>query len=312
MPFACALALAAPRAAPGQPPPDYARAVAAIARRQAADDRVAVRGARSILLTQGAPAARVIVLLHGLTDSPQQFEVLARRLHADGNNVFVPRFPHHGLRGGSARSLAALKASELRTFADSVVREATGLGDSVVVAGLSLGGTVAGWIAQRHVVWRAVLIAPALEPGRVPPVFDRLLVWLVAHLPDVVRRGRSVPARPDLELGVSTRAVAEVLELGESVLREAKHEPPRGRHLVLLLNAHDRTVRESAAESLARRWARHGAVVSVLELPDSLRLPHNVIDARHGPTMDPAMLELVRRLASGEPPSTLARARPVR
>lgn len=97
-----AISLGAPRAAAAQAPLPYARAVAMIARRQAADDSVAVPGARSILLTRGAPTARAIVLLHGLTDSPRQFEALAYRHHADGNNVFVPRFPRHALRGGDA------------------------------------------------------------------------------------------------------------------------------------------------------------------------------------------------------------------
>ena len=102
-------------------------------------------GARSILLTRGAPTGRVIVLLHGLTDSPLQFAPLAKRLYADGNNVFVPRMPHHGLRAGGVGALAALSSSGLRNFADSIVYSAAGLGDSVIVVGLSLGGTVAAW-----------------------------------------------------------------------------------------------------------------------------------------------------------------------
>jgi pimeloyl-ACP methyl ester carboxylesterase len=78
---------------------EYTRSVAAIARRQAVDDSIAAPGARSILLAGGAPIARAIVLLHGLTDSPRQFEAFAYLLHADGNNVYVPRLPQHGLRG---------------------------------------------------------------------------------------------------------------------------------------------------------------------------------------------------------------------
>jgi len=78
---------------------NYARSIAAIAQRQAVDDSIGAPGARSILLTGGAPTPRVIVLLHGLTDSPRQFERLAYLLYADGNNVYVPRLPEHGLRG---------------------------------------------------------------------------------------------------------------------------------------------------------------------------------------------------------------------
>ncbi len=293
-------------------PLSYDRAMAMIARRQAADGRTAVPGARSILLTHGAPTARAMLLLHGFTDSPLQFEPLADRFYADGNNVFVPRFPRHGLRGGDAGSLAALTASALRRFADSVVSEAGGLGDSVIVVGLSLGGTVAAWIAQERAIRRAVPVAPALEPGHIPSILDRPIVGLVDRLPNVTRRAPRDTSRPDREPGFSTRGIAEILELGGSVLRAAARAAPRTQRMALLVNANDRTVGESAAEALAREWTRRGAAVSVLELPDSLRLPHNIIDARRGRVMGEAMLELLRQLAYGEPPPALVRPISVR
>lgn len=306
-----ALALTA-HIASAQSPSSYERAVATIVRRQADDDSVAVQGARSILLTRGARTARVIVLLHGLTDSPRQFEALAYRLQSDGNNVLVPRFPRHGLHRGDAKALAALTASELRGFADSVVSEAVGLGDSVVVVGLSMGGTVAAWIAQQRPAWRAVLIAPALKPGHIPSILDRPIVGLADRLPDVTWRAPRDTARPDREPGFSTRAAAEILELGGTVLRDAARVAPRTPRLVLLVNANDRTVRESAAEALARDWARHGAAVSVFELPDSLRLPHNIMDPMHGRALGDAVLQLLREVAYGERPSALVRPLPVR
>ena len=186
--------------------------------------------------------------------------------------MFVPRFPRHGLRGGDARALAELTTSELRGFADSVVREADGLGDSLVVVGLSLGGTVGAWIAQDRSIWRAVLIAPALEPGHVPSILDRPIVGLADRLPNVTRRSAPETSRPDREPGFSTRAVAEIMELGRSVLRDAGREAPHTRQITLLVNANDRTVSESAAEALAHRWMAHIATVQVFELPDSLRL----------------------------------------
>lgn len=290
----------------------YAAAVAAIAMRQANDDRVAVPGARSILLARGARTPHAFVLLHGFTDSPLQFAALAQRLHADGDNVFVPRFPRHGLRGADARALAALDASWLRDFGDSVLSAAAGLGDSVVVMGLSMGGTVTAWLAQQRVISRAVLIAAALEPGRIPALLDRPIIGLADRLPNVTRRSSPDTARPDRELGFSTHAVAGILQLGEWVLRRAASTAPRTHQMTLLVNANDRTVRESAEERLAGEWARHGAAVSVFELPDSLRLPHNVVDPSHARVRGIVMLELLRELATGERPSTVVRAVPVK
>jgi hypothetical protein len=157
-----------------------------------------------------------------------------------------------------------------------------------------------------------VLIAPALEPGRIPAILDRPIIGLADRLPNVTRRSRPDTARPDRELGLSTHAVAGILQLGEWVLRHAAITAPRTQQMVLLVNANDRTVRESAEETLAGEWARHGAAVSVFELPDSLRLPHNVVDPQpHGRVPGTVMLDLLRELANGGRPSKMVRALPV-
>lgn len=292
---------------PRRDPVAYLSSLAAISRRQAVDDSIAVPGARSILLATGGPTARAIVLLHGLTDSPRQFERLAYLLYADGNNVYVPRLPQHGLRGGDVGALSALTAAQMRGVADSVVNESSGLGDSVVIVGLSMGGTIGAWIAQQRAVSRVLLIAPAIEPGRIPSLIDRPLIGLADRLPPMIRRSQPDSARPDREAGFNLRAVAEILELGNSVLDEAAREASRTRDIVVLVNASDRTVKESAAEALARNWLRHGATVLVFELPDSLRLPHNIIDPSRGRVGGDAVLAVLRELAYGSKPSALVR-----
>ncbi len=297
------LAAAASAVAAQTPDSAYAASVVAIARRQAVDDSVAAPGARSILLTSGAPAPRVVVLLHGLTDSPRQFETFAYDLYADGNNVYVPRLPQHGLRGGSVRDLSRLTAAQLIGVADSVVDEARGLGDSVVVVGLSMGATIGAWIVQQRQITRAVLIAPAIEPGRIPSLLDRPLIGLADRLPSMTRRSATDSARPDREPGFDSHAAAEIFELGRSIQHDAAHEAPQTEDITVLVNAADRTVKESAAESLAHDWARHGATVSVYELPDSLRLPHNIIDPLRGRVGGETVLGLLRALAYGLPPT---------
>ena len=289
----------------------YDASVALIARRQARDDSIADPGARSIFLTSGRRSPRVVLLFHGLTDSPRQFETLARLLHDAGDNVYVPRLPRHGLRGGDARALAALTAEELRDFADSSTAIADALGDSVVVVGLSLGGTMAAWVAQYRHVARSVLIAPALEAGRIPSILERPIVGLADRLPNVTRRSAPDSARPDREPGFTTHAMAEVLRLGIGVLGQARRAAPSTPEMVVLVNANDRTVKESAAEELARQWARRGAHASLYEIPDSLRLPHNIVDPLHGAGGGPAVLQLLQRLIHGQPPPPLVRSLPI-
>ena len=203
--------------------------------------------------------------------------------------------------------LSALTAVQLTGVADSAVNEARGLGDSVGVVGLSMGGTIGAWIAQRREVSRVVLIAPAIEPGRIPSLLDRPLIGLADRLPSMTRRSTPDSARPDREVGFNSRAVAEILELGSSILGQASREASLTREIVLLVNAADRTVKESAAEALGRNWLQHGAAVMVFELPDSLRLPHNIIDPIAGRVGGDAVLDLLRELAYGARPSPLVR-----
>src|SRR5437763_5603822 len=119
--------------APLPPPIPYDTAVARVALRQAADDSVVAAGGRSILMTHGMRAARAVVLLHGFTDSPAQFEALGRLLFDAGDNVYIPRLPHHAERVAPVRTLGRVRATELAAFGDSVVDVARGLGDTIIV-----------------------------------------------------------------------------------------------------------------------------------------------------------------------------------
>ena len=288
------------------PVASYAAAVARVERQQRADERVAAAAGRTLLLTHGARTPRVDILLHGFTDSPQQFAALADTLFQEGDNVYVPRLPHHAERGGDARALAGLKAVELRQTADSAVDAAVGLGDTITVVGLSVGGTMAGWMAQhRPEVHRVVMIAPAFEAGRVPSRLEGYLINLTERLPNVTRRSAPDSTRPDRNPGFATHALAEVLRMGAAVRSAAERAPPKARELTLLLNDRDHTVKSAAALRLARLWESRGATVSVYTFPASLGLPHNVVDGREAMAQPqivyPALVALAHGAAPGGP-----------
>jgi esterase/lipase len=285
------------------PVASYAAAVARVERQQRADDRIAAAAGRTLLLTHGARTPRVDVLLHGFTDSPNQFAALADSLYQEGDNVYVPRLPHHAERGGDARVLAGLKAVELRQTADSAVDVAVGLGDTITVVGLSVGGTMAGWMAQhRPEVYRVVMIAPAFEAGHVPSRLEGYLINLTERLPNVTRRSAPDSSRPDRNPGFATHALAEVLRLGAAVRSAADHAPPKAKELTLLLNDRDRTVKSAAAIRLAHVWESRGATVSVYTFPASLGLPHNVLDGRESMGQPQIVYPALVALAHGDAP----------
>jgi esterase/lipase len=294
------------------PAADYSQAINLVARRQTADDRVADPIGRTVLLTHGARTARIDILLHGFTDSPNQFAELADSLYRGGDNVYVPRLPHHAERSGDARALAGLTAVELRQTADSAVDIATALGDTVVVVGLSVGGTMAAWMGQhRHEVRRVVLIAPAFEAARVPSRLEGFLINLTERLPNVTRQSAPDTARPDRNPGFATHALAEVLRLGKAVQKAAQRKPPKAAEFTFLLNDRDRTVKTSAAMRLANDWEAHGARVSVYAFPASLGLPHNVLDGREPSGQPQLVLPSVIALSHGEPAREPLQRRPL-
>ena len=262
---------------------------------------MAVTGGRSILLTHGSRTARIVVLFHGLTNSPKQYEHLGTLLYKAGDNVYIPRLPHHAERHGNAKTLASLTAEELRACADSAVDVAQGLGDSVIVAGVSAGGTVAAWVAQnRPDVQRAVIVAPLLEIGRVPSFLGAPLMNLALHIPNLTRSESPDSLRPDRELGVSTHAIAQVLRLGVAVREASDSTAPRTRDILFVMNANDHTVKTSPAVTLARRWAMNGVTAIVYQFPRPLGLPHDIAEEAH-PNADPGLVyPTLRALIHGE------------
>jgi esterase/lipase len=287
----------------------YEDAASRVAARQAAESSVVVRGLGSILMTHGHRTPRAYVLLHGFTDVPLQFQTVGQHLFATGDNVYIPRLPHHGERVGPVRALGRVRALELAAFGDSAVEVARGLGDSVIVVGLSAGGAITGAIAQAREVRRAVLIAPAIAPGDMADEdAERTLLAIASRLPEYTRKSApSDTANPEYVQGISSRGLAEVLGLGRRVRDEANKHAPATKDIAFLLNERDVTVSEPASVDLAQRWHDHGATVTIYRFPSSAGLPHNVMetDARGGNVQ--IAFPVVEALArSTDPPKTVS------
>lgn len=295
-----------------RPHPHPARSFDAAVKRAkaivAADDRIVAEGGATILRTHGKRTPRAVVLIHGFTDSPRQFAGLADSLYERGDNVIVPRLPHHAERGKDVSELARLTASELVRTADGAVDIAAGLGDSVIVVGLSVGGTLATWAAEhRAEVRRAVIIAPAFEATHIPSMLERPLVNLSEHVPNLNRRSACDSARPDRDPGFATHGLAQVLRLGMAVRRDAEVGRVTNAEMLFLVNAHDHTVKTAPVLDVARTWNRRGGPVAVYELPDSLELPHNIVDPMFQHTTGAPVLSVLIALAHGErPPAWVA------
>ncbi|HVA28133.1 MAG TPA: alpha/beta fold hydrolase [Candidatus Baltobacteraceae bacterium] len=229
-------------------------------------ERVGEAGRTSLLL-HGEVRPHAIVLFHGLSASPTQFVRFAHALHAHGHNVIVPRLPRHGHRDRLSEALAHLTADELRAFARESVELAQGLGDRVIVAGFSIGGLLATWIAERYPIEHAVAIAPffgiSWVPSRLMGSVSRLLLAIPNRFEwwDPFLREKQMPAHGYPRY--ATHALAQAYMLACEVMDDA----PKGvaaKHLTLVTNARETAVNNRAVRRLEAR----------LRTSDPARLDH--------------------------------------
>jgi alpha-beta hydrolase superfamily lysophospholipase len=271
---------------PSHPHPaaDYADALRLVAAVEARDGEAIAHECRTRLLTHGARATRAVVLLHGLTNCPEQFRALGERLYERGANVYIPRLPEHGLADRMTTALARLDARAMCAATDEAVDIGCGLGDSVIVVGLCIGGSMAAWAAQERAdVARAVPIAPlqGLARARGPLTLPAMNLMLALPNQFVWWDGKAktnLPGPKHVYPRFSTRSVAQALLLGASVEAEARRAPPAARSIVLITVGSDVAVDNDAVARLARFWRAHGARLTTLEFPARLRLNHDIID----------------------------------
>ncbi len=95
------------------------------------------------------PTDRVLVLIHGLKDSPGYLEAIAARFAAHGVNVVLPLLPAHGRRDPFPE-MRCVKVREWRKVVDRTVEIAATLGGELSIGGLSTGGALALDKCLRH------------------------------------------------------------------------------------------------------------------------------------------------------------------
>ncbi len=225
---------------------------------------------------------RAVVLLHGMSSSPAQFERYARDLYAHGHNVLVPRLPHHGHADRLSTALARLRPDELYAAAGDYVTIARELGDRVTVAGFSLGGLLAAWSAQHYEVDRCVAIAPFLGVAWIPAALMTALAELLLHVPnrfhwwDPIVRERQMPEHGYPRY--STHALAHAYRIARTVLDEAEIRGPLAEHVVLIVNARETGVNNRAIRRLCSRWEAHRPGCVELRALKGLPLSHDIIE----------------------------------
>ena len=86
---------------------------------------------------------KVVVLFHGLSDSPFFFRSIAQSIHQQGHNVIVALLPGHGKKQADADMQDHKLADRWRAHVSELVEYAASLGKQRYLGGFSTGGTLA-------------------------------------------------------------------------------------------------------------------------------------------------------------------------
>ena len=237
----------------------------------------------SKLLTHGHKTERVIILMHGMTNCPQQFVELAPIFFEKGYNVLIPRMPHNGLADPDTDDLRYLKPAELRDNCIEMVDIARGFGDHITYFGLSVGGVMAAWVAQfRDDVDQAVVIAPSFTISpHLGVTLSKIIMRLFLFLPNIMtQRVQPFKDGPDHNyLGFATRGLGEMMRFGFTVYDASKKRSAAAQSVLVITNAADAAVNNKIALQVAKNWQTNGLKqLETYQFDAKYKLIHDVID----------------------------------
>lgn len=245
-----------------------------------------------------------VVLFHGLTNCPRQFEQLGELLYAEGYNVLIPRVPFHGHADTLTTALQGLTASQLANLTDEAIDIAQGLGERVVVMGLSMGGVLTGWVTQfRADVAASILLSPAFGVGVFPPKQTRPLTNLSRLLPNRFmwwdpENEASGPGPAHAYPRFSTRALAEVMHLGFFVQDQAKKRLPAVHNITIVHNPNDEAISHPLVDQVKALWQQPEVNVQTYDFDATLELGHDFIEPEDATqniaAVYPILVELVK------------------
>jgi alpha-beta hydrolase superfamily lysophospholipase len=202
--------------------------------------------------------------------------------------------PENGYADRATDALKRLTAEQLRDWGDLAVDVATGLGEEVVVLGISAGGVAAAWCGQnRPEVGRVVMVAPMFGLANLGARLNAAIMRATLFLPDFsiwkdpILRERLV-GLPHCYKRQSSRATGEILRLGAAVRRQAGAAPPAARSAALVINANDTAIDNGLARRMADLWSGRGTRVARYEFAKALGLGHELVDPME-PGADPSL-----------------------
>jgi carboxylesterase len=201
---------------------------------------------------------RGALLIHGFASTPPELRRLGEVLAAGGFQCYAPMLPGHGT---TPQDLERTRWQDWAACVAAAFDELASRCDGVVVAGQSMGGTLALHLAAHDLRVRAVatLAAPIWLSGPLPPLLPLIKHAVRWHRagddvdlwnPDAVEELHSYGIRP-------TRSIDEL----RRVCAVVRKELPEVRAPVLVVHGErDRSIDPRCAREIARRLVGSKAV----------------------------------------------------
>lgn len=194
----------------------------------------------------GGPAGALVI--HGFTGSPQSMRGLAEALAGAGFAVELPRLPGHGT---TVQDMAGTSWTDWAGAAEAAYQPLSGRCEKVVVAGLSMGGTLALWLASRHPELAGVAVVNAAVGMADESLAEGLREMLAQGSEFIPGVGGDLADPSATELAYDQVPVRALLSLGEA-MAEVEAGLNRIRCPVLVMNSpQDHVVPAGAAELIA-------------------------------------------------------------
>jgi carboxylesterase len=200
------------------------------------------------LSAEGAPVG--VLVVHGFTGSPHSMRPLAEAYVAAGYTVEMPLLPGHGT---SLDHMLTTGWADWSGAAEAAYLDLAGRCEQVVVAGLSMGGTLTLWLATRHPeIAGIVLVNPAAPPpGWSTETIEGLQALADAGMVAMDAIGSDIAKEDVVELAYEQTPIVPLIDL----LRNAEEVAGRldtVRCPVLLMNSpEDHVVPPEQAEHVA-------------------------------------------------------------
>ena len=239
----------------------------------------------SRMLAHGTKTPRAFVLLHGITNCPEQFLSLARILHAQGANVIIPRARYAGFADVLNSVQGNQSGQDLLDQASVGLDIAAGLGDRVSLVCLS-GSAVAGtWMTQhRDGVDEMLLLAPFFSLDGVPLPLNDAVAAVLSVIPNFYlwwdsEKKETRPGPKYAYPRFGTRCIASTMQVSRNVRKNLFELPMRIRKIHFLITATDDATNNPLTKKIAATLSKSNPTsVTIEEFPAKLKIPHDMVD----------------------------------